>query len=327
MSDFKFLCPDCGQKIACDTAMIGAQIACPTCQKTLTIPSAPGAAPPAPIATPAIASGTGISPVSPSAVSTAAAPAPARSTPPIIPASSLPSAPAVPKPRAADASHYSGLAIASLISSVFVPLGFIPGLIFGHLAKARMRKDVFLEGEKMANAGLIISYCVLSAVLLCAIISLGVQWHFHPVRIIRPSVDAEVAPDYRIVDQVVIGETEEDHELGGRNYSLTSDQKKGRRAVRGGSFSYVMKVLPHELMTLSCRYSGDEPKGRAFDIAVDDQIIATESLNHNAPGKFFDEQYDIPAALTRGKEEVTVEFQAHANSVAGTLYGCQMLKR
>ena len=195
------------------------------------------------------------------------------------------------------------------------------------MAKVRMRKDVFLEGEKIANAGLIISYFVLTAVLFCGIISLGVQWHFHPVRVIRPSLDASAAPDYRIVDEIVINETEDDHEFSGQYSSLTSDIKKGRRAVRGGYFSYVMKVLPHEPMTLNCRYSGDEPKGRAFDIAVDDQIIATQTLNHNAPGKFFDEQYNIPAALTRGKNEVTVEFQARPGMVAGTLYGCQMLKR
>lgn len=193
------------------------------------------------------------------------------------------------------------------------------------MAKARMRKDVFLEGEKIANAGLIISYCALTAVLLCGIISLGVQWHFHPVRVIRPSLDAAAAPDYRIVDQIVINETEEDHEFSGPMNSLTHDNK-GRRVGRGGSFSYVMKVLPNEPMILNCRYSGDEPK-RAFDIAVDDQIIATQTLNHNEPGKFFDEQYNIPAALTRGKDEVTVEFQARPNMVAGTLYGCEMLKR
>ena len=50
-------------------------------------------------------------------------------------------------------SRYSGLAIASLICSVFVIPGFIPAIICGHMAKARMRKDIFLEGEKMANAG------------------------------------------------------------------------------------------------------------------------------------------------------------------------------
>lgn len=317
MSDFKFLCPECGQKIACDALMIGARITCPTCQKTLTIPSAPGAAPPPPVAAPAVASVAAVSPIIPSAA------AAARSTPPPIHPHPAPS---VPKPRAADQSHYSALAIVSLICSVFVPLGFIPGLICGHMAKARMRKDVFLEGEKIANAGLLISYFVIAAAFLFAIISLAVQWHFHPVRVIRPSLEAAAAADYRIVDEVVINETEEDHELGSQNSSLTSD-KKGRRAPRGGSFSYVMKVLPHEPMILSCRYSGDEPKGREFDIAVDDQIIATQTLNHNETGKFFDEQYNIPAALTGGKTEVTVEFQGRPGMVAGTLYGCQILKR
>jgi hypothetical protein len=163
-------------------------------------------------------------------------------------------------------------------------------------------------------------------VLLCGIISLGVQWHFHPARVVRPSLNTAAAPDYRIVDEVVINETEEDHELSGQMFSLTSDNK-GRRAVRGGSFSYVLKVLPNEPMTLNCRYFGDEPKGREFDIGVDDQIIATQTLNHNEPGKYFDEQYNIPAALTRGKSEVTVEFQGRPGMVAGTLYGCQMLKR
>ena len=32
-----------------------------------------------------------------------------------------------------------------------------------------------------------------------------------------------------------------------------------------------MKVLPHEAMTLNCRYSGDENKNHVFDIVVDDQ--------------------------------------------------------
>ena len=327
MSDFKFLCPECGQKIAGDTALVGTQITCPTCQKTFTVPSAPGGAP-LPVAAHAVAGGTGVSPVGPPAVASAAT-APARPGPPPIPQTSWRSASPHPAPAstppADDASHYSGLAIASLICSVFMPLGFIPGLICGHMARTRMRKDVFLEGEKMANAGLIISYCILAAVIFGGIISLGVQWHFHPKRVIQPSLDAAAAPEFRIVDQVIINRTEEDHEFSGQMYSLTGD-KKGRRAVRGGSFGYVMKVLPHEPMTLDCRYSGDEPKRRAFDIAVDGQIIATQTLDHNAPNKFFDEQYKIPAALTRGKTEVTVEFQAHADMVAGTLYGCQMLK-
>jgi outer membrane lipoprotein-sorting protein len=50
MADFKFSCPGCGQHIQCDTGYAGAQINCPSCQKTIVVPQAPrsAAAPTAP---------------------------------------------------------------------------------------------------------------------------------------------------------------------------------------------------------------------------------------------------------------------------------------
>ena len=50
MAEFKFSCPQCGQRIQCDTGYAGVQIACPGCQQTITVPQAPAsaAAPPAP---------------------------------------------------------------------------------------------------------------------------------------------------------------------------------------------------------------------------------------------------------------------------------------
>jgi DNA-directed RNA polymerase subunit RPC12/RpoP len=44
MSNFKFNCPSCGQKILGDTSYIGKEIPCPTCRKTLMVPK-PSAAP------------------------------------------------------------------------------------------------------------------------------------------------------------------------------------------------------------------------------------------------------------------------------------------
>ena len=144
MSEFRFLCPECGQKILGDTAYSGTQIACPTCQKTITIPAAASAAP---------------APVSHQ-------PRPRQSR-------NRHRGPHHRSPAAATSQQqtpgrFSGLAVASLICSVFVPLGSIPGIICGHLAKARMRRNIFLAGEKMANAGLLISYCVLMATLAVA---------------------------------------------------------------------------------------------------------------------------------------------------------------
>jgi DNA-directed RNA polymerase subunit RPC12/RpoP len=310
MSEFKFLCPECGQKILGDAAYSGRQIACPTCQKTITIP----AAVPAP----------GLNPAPVIAATNVATPPP----PPIqqTSARSVSPSPAVAaQQRPAD--KFSALAISSLICSVVVPLGSIPGIICGHLAKARMRRNVFLVGEKMANAGLLISYCVLLATLALAGTFLMAHWHFSPVKVMRESPEAIAALQSRVVDEVIMGENEDDHDVDGQFHSTAPNRGKPyHTAVRGGSFSYMMKVLPQGSLTLSCRYSGSEKPDHLFDIAVDNQIIATQNLTAIAPGHFYDMEYKIPADLTRGKTEVKVEFQAHAGKTAGALYACQILR-
>jgi DNA-directed RNA polymerase subunit RPC12/RpoP len=56
MIDFKFPCPNCGQRIQATDAYSGRQIQCPACQKYMVVPLAPGAtAAPPPIAFPPIA--------------------------------------------------------------------------------------------------------------------------------------------------------------------------------------------------------------------------------------------------------------------------------
>ncbi|HEY1718269.1 MAG TPA: hypothetical protein VGH42_08250 [Verrucomicrobiae bacterium] len=49
MAEFKFSCPQCNQRIQCDTGYAGAQINCPSCQQAIIVPQAPrsAAVPPA----------------------------------------------------------------------------------------------------------------------------------------------------------------------------------------------------------------------------------------------------------------------------------------
>src|SRR6185437_5906890 len=315
MSDFKFFCPECGQKISGDARLSGSQISCPACQQNFTVS-------PAPMAAPALVA----EPMPAAVAAHAPPPAPVRNLPP-------PRAATLPPPRAAaagrpgDQSHYSGLAIASLISSVFAVFGFIPGIICGHMAKARMRKDVFLEGEKLANAGLAISYSVLAVVLILAMTGMATRLSYHPSRTVLASTEP-IVPGERLVDEVKVPDTEEDHEFEGQATSTSvQGTQRGRKASHGGYFTYTMKVSPTAPMSLMCRYWGGEPKGRFFDIAIGDQVIATQKLDHDIPNKFFNVEYKIPAELTRGKTEVTVAFQARPTATAGTIYGCEMLKR
>jgi len=71
----------------------------------------------------------------------------------------------------------SRLAIASLICSIgsfiIIPLGFIPGIICGHMAKKRIAQDASLGGRGLAKAGLIVGYVALGIQGLVVLAVLG----------------------------------------------------------------------------------------------------------------------------------------------------------
>lgn len=138
MSEYKFSCPHCGQHISHDETCFGQSIHCPACQQIIVVPSiaaAPAAAAPRlsvrlPAKTPQTE------------------PGPAEAM--LAQSQSQPTGP------------MSSLAVASfvlsLLSLILGPFGFIPGIICGHLAKGRLRRDTWLRGLGFAKAGLIIGY-------------------------------------------------------------------------------------------------------------------------------------------------------------------------
>ena len=126
MSEFKFSCPACGQNILCDTTQVGTQITCPGCHAAIAVPKE--------------TAGT-------AEVSTRTA----------IP-------PALPGNIATTAQRTSRLAIASVVcslSSLITCVGWLPGIICGHLAKSRIRRNPSLKGSGLATTGLIIGYLIL----------------------------------------------------------------------------------------------------------------------------------------------------------------------
>jgi ribosomal protein S27E len=72
---------------------------------------------------------------------------------------------AVPKETAGHAAQRtSRLAVASLVcslSSLITCVGWLPGIICGHMAKSRIRRNPLLKGSGLATAGLIIGYLIL----------------------------------------------------------------------------------------------------------------------------------------------------------------------
>ena len=126
MSEFKFSCPACGHGILCDATQVGTQIACPGCNATIVVPKETAG-------TVNVSTATG---------------------------ASL----ALPASGATTARRTSRLAIASLIcslSSFITCVGWLPGIICGHLAKSRIRRNPSLQGSGLATAGLITGYLML----------------------------------------------------------------------------------------------------------------------------------------------------------------------
>jgi DUF1680 family protein len=145
----------------------------------------------------------------------------------------------------------------------------------------------------------------------------------------------------RLVDEILLGEaTQHRHKFQGRVASEAFRDRIWVESVRGGQFSFELKVQPDRPMCLRCTYWGEEreetvglftgrksPTGpRLFDILIDGRSIATQRLKPDRPGEFFDVDYPLPEELTRGKTSVTITFKSHPNATAGRLFGCVMIR-
>ena len=120
-------------------------------------------------------------------------------------------------------------------------------------------------------------------------------------------------------------QNERDHALGGEQTSAGDfGGRKWRHATSGGWFSYEVKVLSGKPQELSITYWGSDGGNRIFDILIDGTRIATQRLQDNRPGQFYEETYRIPEAMTQGKEKVTVKLQAHPGAWAGGIFGLRV---
>ena len=132
--------------------------------------------------------------------------------------------------------------------------------------------------------------------------------------------------EQRSIDVMHLGEMqpERDHQLDAKlSFTTTYRGRHGRDARTDGHFQFRMKVRPGPL-TLQATYWGEE-RNRLFDILVDGTKIATQKLDADHPGEFFDVLYAIPEALTRGKQAVTIRVQpAPGMTRAGPMFGARI---
>jgi hypothetical protein len=86
-------------------------------------------------------------------------------------------------------------------------------------------------------------------------------------------------------------------------------------------------VLPDQPQELHVTYWGSDGGNRVFDVLIDGTKLATQRLQDNRPGRFYEEVYQLSESLTKGKEKVTVKFQAHGGAWAGGVFGLRVLKK
>ena len=134
----------------------------------------------------------------------------------------------------------------------------------------------------------------------------------------------------RTVDRIRIGEMqpERDHNLKGEKTGVGDWQgRKWRHATDGGWFAFDLKVTPDAPQDLVVTYWGSDEGARTFDLLVNGKKLATQTLNNDKPGVFFDMAYPLPERLLKGKKKITVRFQAHPGNFAGGIFDARVMKR
>jgi hypothetical protein len=127
------------------------------------------------------------------------------------------------------------------------------------------------------------------------------------------------------LDSVAIGDpqSETDHEVIAQGSHTGLYQ--GRHWRDGTAFQYTLNTHGQKAPDLVVTYWGGDG-GRVFDVLANDTPLATEHLNNEKPGVFFDRRYPIPptviAAATDG--HVTVKFVAKMY-VAGGVFGLRLV--
>jgi uncharacterized protein len=125
----------------------------------------------------------------------------------------------------------------------------------------------------------------------------------------------------RTFDTVDVGDDASERAHAFKSEAAGEGFVEGRRwrdARSNGFLSYELKVQPDKPLTLVCTFRGSEGQRRVFDIIVDGQKIATETLAYH-PTELLDREFLVPEALTRGKSKLTVRFEAQANARTGGL--------
>lgn len=133
----------------------------------------------------------------------------------------------------------------------------------------------------------------------------------------------------RTLDAVAVGDakSEQAHNLQfDKSRAGTFSNRRYRDAAPGGWFSYDFPVPSAQPVKLLCTFWGSDAGPRTFEVLVDGAPLATVALNHNRPGEFYDELFDLPEAALAGKSRVTVGFRGKPGNMAGGVFDVRLVR-
>ena len=145
---------------------------------------------------------------------------------------------------------------------------------------------------------------------------------------LRAERDEQLKIDAATLDSVTPGYQQPEVEHALRESQSDIEDFAGRKcrlARNGGWFSYDLAVAPDEPCGVVITYWGGVWHERKFDVLVDGEYLATQSLLTNRPGDFFDVAHEIPVQWTRGKRKVNIRFQSLPADIAGGVFGIRVM--
>jgi DUF1680 family protein len=133
------------------------------------------------------------------------------------------------------------------------------------------------------------------------------------------------------VSFVQTGEMQPERDFNQQGEETAPVQAEGRRGRSAKKwFSVDLPVDATHPMTLITTYHSEERANRTFEILVDGVRIAEQKIDRHRPGtpsrRFFEVDYAIPAELVKGKQKVTVRFQATGGNETAGVYGIRIIR-
>jgi DUF1680 family protein len=126
------------------------------------------------------------------------------------------------------------------------------------------------------------------------------------------------------------GQMQTERDFNQQGESTTPVQAQGRYGRRGTKwFSFDLPADPAHPMTVIVTYAGDERATRTFEVQIDGTKVADQTVERRSPERtagFFDVEYQVPADLVKGKQKVTVRFQATGGNEIAAVYGIRVVR-